>query len=451
MTVIIIDNSGAAPAIQVVDESNAAVIEAAVAAQQAAAADAAAAATSAEQAASLTGLPAPSATNALSYLRVNATGNAYECRAILQMASDLGLPVSLKMFGAQGLQTTDDTTPLLNAMAAGGPIYVPPGQYNCDAPIKFMANGTRLIGASAGTSIINFTAAGTSGVLSNMQGTQQLEWCGASDIQFLDNGGLNRIIDMTDMQHCHFERCFTYGAKGLAGSVGVYLASTNIILQCTYNRIKDHLTGNVQYGAYYTDGANANKWEGGRSQSPLTNAMGIILAPTTFNAVNANSIRDFGVEQPGQTMIGVQLNGNTSGTLIDALRAEAIKTPIVVSKTDAGVLILNPYMSGCATGILDASTQGARIVYGSPGEAQINYNGAANSAIANVRCSVAKAATGQYQVTGLPFNDMLWFADLTCSQPQIEVVQINDTTCNILTYTNTGISADATIFGTFHH
>jgi hypothetical protein len=366
-----------------------------------------------------------------------------------------GNSISLQTFGAAGNGTTDDTTAVNAALACGGNIDVPAGTYACSASIKWKVNGTWLRGAGRGNTIFKFTSAGTSGLVSNTKGTTQLLYCRASDIQFLDDGGLGYIVDLSDMQFCQLERCFTYGFGG-AGSIGVYMGASNNLgtLQCTYNRIEDHYNGNTQYGIYLHDGANANTIVGGRLQSGVASAIGIILAPSGFNLVNGNSIIQIGIEQPSNTLTGIQLNGNTSGTTIVAPRLESLLNGIVINASDVGVTLVNPYYSGCTNNLVDQSNgkaflnAGASRGAGGPA-ASFNYNGTTDTTNSATNCTITRAATGQYNISGLPFANA-FYKPLVCSSAfQTSVAPVDSSHCNVFCYNAAGGAVDASIFGTF--
>ena len=337
-----------------------------------------------------------------------------------------------------------------NALDHGGNIIVPGGTYTISQPIEWSSDNTRLIGAGRTSSIFNFNFVGTAGLLSSTQGVTERYLCGAEGIQFIDNAGLSRIVDLTDMQFCNFNSCFTYGF-GASSSIGMYMGSSNVSLQCTYNRIQDHYNGNTQYGMYLHDGANANFIDGGRFQSALASAIGIILAPSGAALVNGNTLLQVGVEQPGNTLTGIQLNGNTVGTQIIGPRLEALLNGIVVSSTDTGVLLLNPVYSGCTNNLVDASNGKAfagSIPAGAPA-AQFNYDGTTSTTNKAVSCSISRAATGQYQVTGLPFSNSNFVPNINANVQQCDVAIVSSTTVNIFTYNASGVATDAKIYGTF--
>lgn len=362
--------------------------------------------------------------------------------------------VSCKQFGAKGDSATDDTTALQNWLNIGGNLWAPAGNYKITAALKWAVDNTWIQGAGRNSTIFNFNFAGASAFLSSTQGTTERYYCRASDIQFLDNGGVGRILDLKDMQFCYLERCFTFG-KGAAGSIGIYMASTNTTLQCTYNAIRDHYNGNTQYGIYMTDGANANLIEGGRFQSPVASAIGIILTATALNNVNSNTILGVGIEQPGNTLIGIQCNGNTSGTTIISPRLEQLLTGIVIQATDIGVAIFNAYYDSCTTNINDVSGKAAQVGLGKfVGHIQpsvsFNYNGNTSTTNSTVGCSVSRAATGQYQIniTAGIFSASASMIPLVNTDAfMTRVVLISATSVQVFTYNASGVAVDANIYG----
>jgi len=361
--------------------------------------------------------------------------------------------VSCKQFGAKGDSTTDDTNALQAWLKIGGNLWAPAGNYKITAALTWQADNTWIQGAGRNSTIFNFNFAGTAGLLSSTQGTTQRLYCRASDIQFLDNGGLGQIVDLKDMMFSALERCFTFG-KGGAGSIGVKMWSTNTTLQCTYNVIRDHYNGNTQYGIYLTDGANANLIEGGRFQSPVASAIAIILAPSALNLVNGNTIIGVGVEQPGNTLTGIQCNGNTSGTTIISPRLEQLSTGIVVQSTDIGVSIFNAYYDSCTTNINDLSTQKAvqiglgKVIGRTAAPVSFNFNGPGNTTNSAVGCSITKAATGQYVITVSPaFATAGFKVGISSSQPMCVVNIISASQVNVLTYNSSAVAADAVISG----
>jgi len=359
--------------------------------------------------------------------------------------------VSCKQFGAKGDGATDDTAALQAWLNIGGNLWAPAGNYKITSSLTWAVSNTWIQGAGRASTIFNFSSAGTSGMLSGTQGASQLLYCRACDIQFLDNGGLGQILDMKDMMFSALERCFTFG-KGGGGSIGVKMWSTNTTLQCTYNTIRDHYNGNTQYGIYMTDGANANLIEGGRFQSPVASAIGILLAPTAFNNVNGNTILGVGVEQPGNTMTGIQLNGNTKGTSIIQPRLEQLLIGIVVSSTDQVVGLFNPYYDSCTTKRADPANVCVGIeegkVLGTAPPVSFNFNGPGNTTSAAVGCSIVKAAVGQYVVTiSPPFPNAAFKVALSSSQPMCVTNIISASQVNVLTYNSSAVAADAVISG----
>lgn len=368
------------------------------------------------------------------------------CRSSASKHSDI---CDLRDFNGLDLTGSNDCTSVVaNAMTQGGPINVPAGTIAV-TNIQPKSN-TWLKGAGKTSSIFKFTSSGTSGLYSSTKGTSQLFNFRASDIQFLDDGGLSRIVDMTDMQFCQFERCFTYGF-GNAGSVGIYMGSTNTTLQCTYNRIQDHYSGNVQYGQYLHDGANANIIDGGRIQSGVASAIGIILAPSGAALVNGNTIIGVGIEQPSNTLTGIQLNGNTHGTTIVSTRMESLLNGLVISATDQYVAYNNLYFSGCTNNIVDASNGKALIGYSSPGSGvpivQFNYTGSTSTTNKAVNCSIARSSAGVYVISGLPFADMKFACAVSSNQAFTETVINSATQITVSTFTSAGVAADAVVSG----
>lgn len=369
--------------------------------------------------------------------------------------------VSIKQFGAKGDGTTDDTVAVNAAMAWGGNLEAPPGTYKMTASMKFAVNNTWIQGSQRGATIFSFHFSGTSGLMSGIQTVTQLLYCRVSDCQFVDNNGLGKVIDFTDMQFCYLERTMTFGNGG-SGSIGVYLSSTNTTLQCTYNRVKDHYCGNTQFGIFFHDGANANIIDGGRIQSPVSGAIGIILAPTAFNLVNGNLISGIGIEQPGNTLTGIQLNGNTGGTTIVAPRFEALLLGILVSSTDVGVTIINPIYSDCTTNILDISTATATQVTSSgviapvitgklvgPAPVEFNFVGSSSSTIRSVNCSITRVGVGQYTIIITnPFAAANFCIGISSSQPQTVTTINSNNSVSVGTFNSAGTATDATISGT---
>jgi len=361
--------------------------------------------------------------------------------------------ISCRQFGAKGDSTTDDTTALQAWLNIGGNLWAPAGNYKITAALKWAIDNTWIQGAGRSLTIFNFNFSGPSALLSSTQGTTQRLYCRASDIQFLDNGGVSRIVDLKDMMFCYLERCFTFG-KGAASSIGIYMASTNTTLQCTYNVLRDHYNGNTQYGVYMTDGANANLIEGGRFQSPVSGAIGILLTATALNNVNGNTILGVGIEQPSNTLIGIQCNGNTSGTTIISPRLEQLSTGIVIQSTDIGVTVVNPYYDSCTTNITDLSTQKAvqlglgKVVGRTTAPVSFNFNGPGNTTNAAVGCVISRVATGQYQITISPaFANANFKIGISSSQPMCTTQIISASTVNVLTYNASGVAADSVISG----
>lgn len=360
--------------------------------------------------------------------------------------------ISCKQFGAVGNNIADDTVALNNWLALGGNLYLAPGTYKTTGVLKLWPN-TDVKGAGRGQSIISCTG-GNYGLQSATVGVTQLLYSRISDVQFVDNSaaGLAYIIDMRDMMFCKFERCFTYGA-GKAGSIGIYMASSNTNLQCTYNEINNHYWGNTQYGGYLTDGANANTFLAGRAQLGLANAIGIILAPTTLNGVNGNTFIQVGFESPGNTMVGIQLNGNTEGTVILSPRCESLLKGIVISATDQDVSIINPYFSGCTTNIVDTSGV-ALVLYQGAITANINpiaavsYVGGSSTTLNSVNCSVSKSGTGAYVVTLSPAAANTSYKPI-CSAGifQCAVTVVDASTFHVNTYDAVGTATDAAFTG----
>jgi len=361
--------------------------------------------------------------------------------------------ISCRQFGAKGDSTTDDTTALQAWLNIGGNLWAPAGNYKITAALKWAVDNTWIQGAGRNSTIFNFNFVGTSALLSSTQGTTQRLYCRASDIQFLDNGGVSRIVDLKDMMFCYLERCFTFG-KGAASSIGISMASTNTTLQCTYNVIRDHYNGNTQYGVYMTDGANANLIEGGRFQSPVSGAIGIILTATALNNVNGNTILGVGIEQPSNTLIGIQCNGNTSGTTIISPRLEQLSTGIVIQPTDIGVTVVNAYYDSCTTNITDLSTQKAvqlglgKVIGRTSAPVSFNFNGPAGTTSSAVGCSITKPTVGQYVITVSPgFSTAAFKVGISSSQPMCVVNIISPTQVNVLTYNSSAVAADAVISG----
>lgn len=362
--------------------------------------------------------------------------------------------LSVKQWGAKGDSTNDDTAPINAALAFGGNIFVPAGEYKLTGPLLWAKDNTWLQGAGSASSILNFTVAGTSCLLSSTQGVSERSFCRASDLQFLDNAGHGFIIDLKDMMFCHTERCFTFGF-GAGGSTGVGMSSSNTTLQCTYNRIQDHISGNVTFGIRLTDGANANIIDGGRFQSPLANAIGILLAPTGPLLVNGNTIIAPGIEQPGNTMDGIVLNGNTGGTTIIGPRLEALATGILIQTTDTGVTIVNPLFSDCTVEFNDLSGAAILLFNGiveglTQPPVQFNFNGTTSAVNKAVGCSIVKSAVGIYQltITKAVFASGVGSWASSCSTGPIVIQPAGANVFNIFTYNPTGtVATDAIISG----
>jgi hypothetical protein len=362
----------------------------------------------------------------------------------------------LRDFNGLDLTGANDCTSIVdNAMAQAGIVNAPFGtvavQYVKARSSTQLRGNARGSGGNQGT-IFKFISSGASGLYAATKGTSQTFDFEMSNIQFLDSAGLARVLDFTDMMFCRIDDCFAYGYGGV-GSSALYLGSTNTSLQATYNKIFGLYTGNVQYGTYYHDGANANTILGGRAQSSLTNAIGHLFAPSGFNLVNANVLINIGVEQPGNTMTGVQLNGNTGGTTLVSPRLESLLNGVVIGATDVNVSLVDPKYYGCTNELVDASEgkaflNGTSAGLGGP-NAQINYDGTSNTIIKAVNCTISKSATGQYVISGLPFGNTGFTHNLCCSTGRLEWTIVSSSTVNVFTYNSSGVAADAAVVGTF--
>lgn len=369
-----------------------------------------------------------------------------------QTSKNADLP-SAYDFGAKGNGVTDDTAALQALLNVGGNVVLPGGNFLCTAPLQWTQDNTILQGYGRSKSIINFNFSGTAAFISSAQGVTQRFYCGATDVQFIDNGGVGTIIDLKDMMFSYFGRCFTFGKAGVS-SIGLKMWSTNSALQSTYNVIDDHYSGNVQYGIYLTDGANSNVIRAGRIQSGVANAIGVLLAPTAFNLVNGNTVIGLGVEQPGNTLTGIQCNGNTSGTTIISPRLEQLLNGIVISSSDVGISIINPYFDSCTNNLLDNSSQGAVLINSGALQGHIqapvsfNYIGATNTTVKSVGCSVSKAATGQYQISFTKaFSSSAYMPSINSDAFMMRIVIVNSSTVQIFTYNASAVAADANLYG----
>lgn len=358
--------------------------------------------------------------------------------------------IRLEQFGAKGDGVTNDSAAINAALAIGGNLLASAKTYYCSSSITWQVDGTVLQGVSRNSTIFSFPSALSACFVSSTKGATTRLYCKLLDCQVLANANTTVLIDWTDMQLGEVSRCLIFG-NALVGQIGLKCAATNSILQCTYNVFIDNYYGNTTYGMYLTDGANANQIISGRAQLSAANAIGILFTSTGANLVNANQVFGFGCEQPGHTMTGIQLNGNTKGITLVGCRFEQLLVGIVIQATDVNPSLLGNYYDSCTTDVLSLSSTTISAEKGLfTGENQVKARGSLNGST-NVLAtgafnilSTSHPSTGVIVVTmTTALTDANYSVAVSSSTPMHSVTIGNSAQFTITTYNSGGANTDA--------
>lgn len=159
--------------------------------------------------------------------------------------------VSILDFGAAGNGSTNDTTAMTNAIAAGRDVYLPPGNYLID-PIAFSGlTSLRIRGGGRDVTKITLNSTGTALTFSNVQ------WMQFSDLSMQASGtaqslaNAKGIVMDTGSGNCIIERCnfygFSLGGVHLLGVVGTQMSG---------HKVKDCIfvgNGGTQFYSLYSN------------------------------------------------------------------------------------------------------------------------------------------------------------------------------------------------------
>lgn len=203
--------------------------------------------------------------------------------------------INVRWFGAHGDSASDDTTMIVNALAAlpssGGVIYFPPGTYKTTSTITLKQN-VALRGAGQLVSTIAPTTAVTTDVFDYEPGVLQTGAIEISSMGFSGNATTLRAIHLKNLTDVTINRIYV---DGFSNASAIFVLFDNV----EASQIRDSVFLNAKnYAVKLTNASNAN-----------------ILEGNSFTAAAAGGgvFIDIGVTQP--VIIGNNFEGASLGNI----------------------------------------------------------------------------------------------------------------------------------------
>lgn len=272
--------------------------------------------------------------------------------------------VTVKDFGAIGDGLTDDTLAIQAAMDAHDHVRIPRGSYKVSM-LRFKRNNQIIEGDGWGNTVLQSTAsvAGTS-VIANNNPAITLLGCEMHGLHVsatkLAQGS---VVDWAHMQHGVLQRLFIAG--GGANCVGITLAATWTVTECTYNTIIGCYVGGVKLGFHLSDGANNNVFINCRVQPAFAGGYGFLLATTDSGAsISAVTMLGCSIEYPGKIAGGVYVGERVVGLTVIGCRFEQLSSAIVIKSSAINTTLLGNYYDGNTNKVTDSSPTTVRAEQG---------------------------------------------------------------------------------------
>lgn len=212
------------------------------------------------------------------------------------------------------------------AEAAGGGIVYAPGSYNIAVGIKQASNvkfrgnnhGAQP-GVSGGPSIWTYTGVDGGTLVSPKTRTVDTVNCSIEGIR-LNGGGLAAIVlELYRVSYSEYRNCAFYGAKAGTG-VGVVL-DANVNNQCYFNNFVGCKADGNPVGVRFQNGANANRWQGGKIGNGATGMEFLSLSAGNIISdvdLEGASVKHFYVDSAANVFIGNHLESAPIGWDITA-------------------------------------------------------------------------------------------------------------------------------------
>lgn len=272
--------------------------------------------------------------------------------------------VTVKDFGAVGDGLADDTLAIQAAMDAHDHVRIPSGTYKISM-LRFKRNNQIIEGDGWGNTVLQSTAsiAGAS-VIANNDPAITLLGCEIHGLH-LSATKLARgsVVDWSHMQHGMLQRLFIAG--GGANCVGITLAATWTVTECTYNTIIGCYIGGVKFGFYLSDGANNNVFVNCRVQPSSAGGYGFILSTKASDAsISAVTMLGCSIEYPGNIVGGIYAGERVVGLTVIGCRFEQLLSAIVIKPDAINTTLLGNYYDGNLNKVLDSSPTTVRAEQG---------------------------------------------------------------------------------------
>ncbi len=272
--------------------------------------------------------------------------------------------VTVQDFGAIGDGLADDTLAIQAAMDAHDHVRIPSGAYKISM-LRFRRNNQIIEGDGWGNTVLQSTAsAAGASVIANNDPAVTLLGCEIRDLHVsatkLARGS---VVDWAHMQHGMLQRLFVAG--GGANCVGIALAATWTVTECTYNTIIGCYVGGVKFGFRLSDGANNNVFINCRVQPSSPGGYGFVFATTATTAsISAVTMLGCSIEYPGNIAGGIYVGERVVGLTVIGCRFEQLLSSIVIKSGAINTTLLGNYYDGNTNQVMNSSPTTVRAEQG---------------------------------------------------------------------------------------
>ncbi|PXA98476.1 hypothetical protein DMC47_08385 [Nostoc sp. 3335mG] len=351
--------------------------------------------------------------------------------------------VTVKDFGAIGDGLADDTRAIQAAMDAHDHVRIPSGTYKVSM-LRFKRNNQVIEGDGWSNTVLQSTAsvAGAS-VIANNDPAVTLLGCEMRDLHVsatkLARGS---VVDWAHMQHGLLQRLFVAG--GGANCVGITLAATWTVTECTYNTIIGCYVGGVKFGFRLSDGANNNVFINCRVQPSSAGGFGFLLKTTAATAsISAVTMLGCSIEYPGNITGGIYVGERVSSLTVIGCRFEQLLSAIVINPGAINTTLLGNYYDGNTNQVTDSSSTTVRAEQGGLHgndvlERLVVFNGTTGVAakaqgatcrrngVGDYTINFTKAMTNPYPVVSVSFTKAARYRISAVTEGYVHVLLFDD-------------------------